>query len=282
MSAVEVVPLALLDRPRVDVTLRISGLFRDAFGAQVELFDMATRMVAAREEASDWNPLAASGTTARVFGPAPGNYGAGVSDVLARDPSAGRDALGAAYLAASAYGYGRDAGEFSSRVATADAFVRAQDHAEMDLLEGTEHAAHSGGFAAAAHALGGTAALYHLDTSRPDAPRARTLVEEVARVTRGRAANPVWIAGQMRHGYRGAAEILRAVDGLHAFAATVPARFDAQFALLFDATLGDPAVDAFLCAANPQAREAMRARFEDARARDLWRVTRNSTVALLA
>lgn len=282
VSAVEIVPLALLDRPRVDVTLRISGLFRDAFGAQIELFDMATRMVAARDEDATWNPLAASGTTARVFGPAPGGYGAGVSDMLARDVSAGAERLGAAYLAASGHGYGRDGGDFAARVATADAFVRAQDHAEMDVLEGTEHAAHSGGFAAAATLLGGTAALYHLDTSRPDAPCARTLVEEIARVTRGRAANPVWIAGQMRHGYRGGAEILRAVEGLHAFAATVPARFDAQFSLLFDATLGEPAVDAFLCRENPQAREAMRARFEDARARDLWRVTRNSTVAMLA
>ena len=282
VSAVEIVPLALLDRPRVDVTLRISGLFRDAFGAQVELFDMATRMVAARDEDSAWNPLAASGTTARVFGPAPGGYGSGVSDVLARDPSADAGTLGSAYLAASAHGYGRDAGDFLARVAAADGFVRAQDHAEMDVLEGTEHAAHSGGFAAAATLLGGTAALYHLDTSRPDAPRTRTLVEEIARVTRGRAANPKWIAGQMRHGYRGAAEILRAVEGLHAFAATVPARLDAQFALLFDATLGQPVVDEFLCRENPQAREAMRARFEDARARDLWRVTRNSVAEMLA
>ncbi len=279
VSGVEVVPLALLDRPRVDVTLRISGLFRDAFPAQLELYDMATRMVAARDEAAEWNPLAAAPPGARVFGPAPGGYGGGVSDVLAHDPSADRDTLGAAYLAASPHAFGRDAGAFADRVAHADGFVRALDHAEMDVLEGTEHAAQSGGFAAAAASLGATPAIWHLDTA--GAPRTRTMAEEVFRATRGRAANPAWIAGQMRHGYRGAAEIARSVSGLHAFAATLHERFDRQFDLLFDATLGDPAVDAFLLAENPHAREAIRARFADARTRDLWRVGRNTVAEAL-
>ncbi len=278
----EVLPIALLDRPRVDVTLRISGLFRDAFPGQVALFDSLVRAIAERDEAADWNPLAAAArglmgaalrqATTRIFGAPAGQYGAGGTS----------GASGGGYLAASAGAYGQDlegapdpAG-LAARVGAADAFVHQQDHAETDLLDSTEHAAHEGGFAAAAAAMGGTPALYHLDTSRPDAPRARTVAEEVARVVRGRAANPRWIAGMMRHGYRGGAEIARGIEALHGFAATMPSRFDAQFELLFDATLGTPEVDAFLRAANPDARAALAARFAEAQAQGLWHPRRNS------
>jgi cobaltochelatase CobN len=282
VSGIEILPIAVLDRPRVDVTLRISGLFRDAFEAQIALFDSAVRAIAARDEAPDWNPLAHAPDASRIFGAAPGAYGAGLSDVLARNEWTDRETLGDAYLAASAHAYGKESGDFSARVATADAFVHQQDHAETDLLEGTEYAAHEGGFAAAAQKLGASPVLYHMDISRPDAPKTRTLAEEVVRIVRGRAANPAWIAGMMRHGYRGGSEIARALDGLHGFAATLPNRFDAQFDLLFDATLGDPAVDAFLQANNPDARAAMEAKFRDALRRDLWRPRRNTPADMLA
>ncbi len=278
VSGFEVLPIALLDRPRVDVTLRISGLFRDAFPGQVALFDSLVRAIAERGEAGDWNPLAAAArglagpalrrATTRVFGAPAGQYGAGWS--------------ADGYLAASAGAYGQglegapDPVGLAARVGGADAFVHQQDHAETDLLDSTEHAAHEGGFAAAAAALGGAPALYHLDTSRPDAPRARTVAEEVARVVRGRAANPRWIEGMMRHGYRGAAEIARGIEALHGFAATLPGRFDAQFDLLFDATLGTPEVNAFLRGVNPEARAALAARFAEAQAQGLWHPRRNS------
>ena len=198
---------------------------------------------------------------------APGSRGC-----IHADAFADKAALGEAYLAASAHAYGQglegasDAPGFAARVAGADGFVHQQDHAEIDLLDGLDFAAFEGGFAAAAEALGAAPALYHVDTSRNDAPRVRLLQEEIARVVRGRAANPAWIAGMMRHGYRGAAEIGRALDGLYAFAATVPGRFDAQFDLMFEATLGDPEVDAFLHRANPAAHRAMLARFRQAAA----------------
>ena len=115
----------------------------------------------------------------------------------------------------------------------------------------------------------------------PDAPKVRTLTEEIARVVRGRAANPTWIAGMMRHGYRGAAEIARGLDGLYGFAATLPTRFDRQFDLVFEATLGDEAVDRFLRDANPAAREAMAARFDEAMRRGLWQPKRNAVAEVL-
>ena len=256
-----VTPLAELDRPRVDVTLRISGLFRDAFAAQVTLFDAAAAAVAARDEAADWNPLAGS-PGPRVFGPAPGQYGA------ADD-----------WLAASAFRYGAagdgvaDPAALAERVRAADALLHVQDHLETDLLDGPEHAAHLAGFAAAAATLGATPALYYQDG------RTRTLAEQVRRVVRGRAANPAWLVGMMRHGWSGAAEMARAVDALAAFAAQLPDRFDRQFDLLYDALAGSAELDAFLRRENPEAHAAIAARFAAMRAADLWHPRRNAVAA---
>ena len=269
VSGFVVEPLAVLDRPRVDVTLRISGLFRDVFEAQVALFDSAVRAVAGRDEAAEWNPLAGVADTRRVFGALPGGYGAG-------------DGTAEGWLAASAGVYGRaagtDADALADRVRGADAFLHVQDSRETDVLDGLDWAAHEGGFAAAARLLGAAPALYHADTSGAD-PRVRTVAEEIRRVVRGRAANPAWIAGLRRHGYRGAAEMARTVQGLCAFAATLPDRFDAQFDLLWEATLGDPAVDAFLRAANPDARADMHARLHAARSAGFWHPRRNDVAA---
>jgi cobaltochelatase CobN len=275
----EVLPLAVLDRPRVDVSLRVSGLFRDAFAAQIALFDQAARAVAARDEAADWNPLVAS-PGARVFGPVAGSYGSGV--VLDGD----RQVAAQSYLAGSATAWDAEAGQadavgFAARVGAADGFVHTQDHAETDILESADYAGHEGGFAAAAAMLGGTPALYHLDTSDPEAPKPRLVAEEVRRIVRARAANPRWIAGMMRHGYRGAAEIVRGAETLSGFAVTLPNRFDEQFEQLYDATLGDAAVTEFLAEANPAALTVLQGRFRDALARDLWRPRRNSLAEAL-
>ncbi len=255
------------------------------------------RAIAGRDEAADWNGLAEAArglegaelrqATTRVYGAAPGEYGAGIGERIARGAWRDRAELGAAYLAGSASAYGSglegdaDAAGFTARIAGAQAFVHQQDHAETDLLDSPEYAAHEGGFAAAAEALGAAPALYHTDTSRPDDPRTRTLSEEIARVVRGRAANPAWIAGMRRHGYRGAAEIARALDALHGFAATMAERFDVQFDLVFDATLGDAETDRFLRKENPAARAAMATRFQEALRRDLWRPRRNIVAAVL-
>jgi cobaltochelatase CobN len=261
VNGFEILPLALLERPRVDVTLRISGLFRDAFAGQIVLFDSIVAAIAERDEVTDWNPLAGAGGT-RVFGPPAGGYGAGDD-----------------WLAASAGAYGRerdgapDPAALAARVRSADAFLHQQDHDGTDILDSPEYAAHQGGFAAAAASLGAAPALYHRDG------RTRTLAEQIARVVRGRAANPRWLAGMQRHGYRGAAEIARSVEALNAYAATLPDRLDRQFDLLFDATLGDPAIDEFLRRENPDARAAMAARFAEARQRGLWHPRRNTVDA---
>ncbi|RUO99660.1 cobaltochelatase subunit CobN [Hyphomicrobium sp.] len=292
VTGIETEALAELGRPRVDVTLRISGLFRDMFGAQLSLFNSAVALVAELPEDETDNPLRAAWAREmqldRIFGPAGGSFGAGVMQHIDRGDWQDRSTLGHAYLESSqaAYGEGgeRVASEsFSKRVKAADAFVHVQDHGEIDLLTGGDFAAHEGGFAAAAAALGNDGvALYHGDTANPESPRVRTLQEECARVIHGRAANTRWIEGQMRHGFRGGAEMAQSVDAAFAFAASARAVDTGGFERLYEAYLGDPVVAAFLDRENPEAMAAMRRRFEEAIMRGLWQPRRNDLQRLNA
>jgi cobaltochelatase CobN len=290
VSGFEILPLALLGRPRVDVTLRISGLFRDVFPSQIALFNAAVRAVAALEESAGDNPLAGLGGArlARVFGAAPGAYGVGLGRRIAEGDWSERSELAEAYLAATSHAYdgegeAREApAAFRALVAGAEAFVHAQDLPGEDALDADSFAEHEGGFAAAAAEAGGNPALYRLDSTTPGALKVRTLKQEIARALRGRAANPRWLSGQMRHGHRGAAEIAQSLDNLFCFAALTDAVESAQFDLMFDATLGDEAVRAFLVGANRQAACHMASVFEAAARRGFWLSRRNSSARILA
>ena len=294
VAGVEILPYASLDRPRIDVTLRISGLFRDVFPAQITLFDQAARAVAELDEADDINPLAAirragGGETLRVFSGAPSTYGIGIGRAIDADPMIARADLGRAYLDAGSHAYGgakaegiEVAGAFSQRVAAADAFVHTNDMVDLDTLDAQANVEAEGGFAAAAEALGTKPALYHLDASSVDRQVVRTQAQEIARIVRGRAANPRWIGGQMRHGYRGAAEIADTVDNLYAMAVMSDAVASRHFDLVFAATCGTDDVRAFLLDANGDAARAIAERFRDAAARGLWTSRRNSDAAVLA
>jgi cobaltochelatase CobN len=284
VSGFEVVPLALLGRPRIDVTLRVSGLFRDVFPGLAQIFEAGAAALAGREEAAEDNPYTQQ--TYRVFGPKPGLYGMGMTEALEDYSSEGRAAAGEAWLAASEWAI--DAGGVShsaraaleARVLAADGFAHVQDLAETDVLLASDYAAHEGGFAAAVARLGGAKpALYHLDATRADRPQARTVAEEIARVVRARAANPAWADGMMRHGFRGAAEVGATLDHLAAFAhltRAVPAHL---FDLYHDATLGRDDLVAFMERENPGALAAMRDRFAALHAAGLWVTRRNSIAA---
>ncbi|HTZ68135.1 MAG TPA: cobaltochelatase subunit CobN [Roseiarcus sp.] len=290
VSGFEVLPLAILGRPRADVTLRISGLFRDVFPSQIALFAAAVRAVAALEESAEDNPLAGlhGASLARIFGAAPGAYGVGLGARIARGEWTERSELAEAYLAATSHAYDGEgesreaAAEFRTRVAGAEAFVHAQDLPGQDALDADAFAEHEGGFAAAAAEAGAKPALYHLDSTAPGAPRIRSLAQEITRALRGRAANPRWISGQMRHGHRGAAEIAQSVDNLYCFAALTDAVESTQFELMFDATLGDETVRAFLLQANRRAACHMAGVFEEAARRGFWLSRRNSSARILA
>jgi cobaltochelatase CobN len=286
VAGVEILPIALLDRPRLDVTLRISGLFRDVFPTLSALFATAIGMLANRDEAPDWNPFAGRAPGPRVYGPEPGRYGLGLGCAVEDYSEAGRRRAGEAWLAASAWaqageGAAADPDGIAARVAAADAFVHLQDLPETDLLLAADHAAHEAGFAAAQAVTGGRAALYHLDATDPARPRARALAEEIARVVRGRASDPAWIAGMMRHGFRGAAEIAATLDHLAAFAHLARVVEPHLIDLYHEATLGDDAVRDFLARENPEALVAMEARFRALHAAGLWQTRRNSVLAAL-
>ncbi|THH38187.1 cobaltochelatase subunit CobN [Aliishimia ponticola] len=291
VSGIEVLPITELDRPRIDVTLRVSGLFRDVFPTLSALFSQAVRALCARDEAPDWNPFAgrADAQNARVYGPAPGSFGLGMGPMLEDYSDASRRAAGEAWLAASSWALDgdnavQDVAGIRQRVAQADSFVHLQDLPETDVLLASDYAAHEAGFAAAKAIQGGQgghAALWHVDNTNPDAPRARSLQEEIARVVQARAANPDWISGMRAHGFRGAAEIAATLDHMAAFAHLAGVVGPHLFDLYHEATLGDDDTRAFLERENPEAYRAMCDRFAALLEAGLWQTRRNSIRAAL-
>ncbi len=281
VSGIEVLPITDLSRPRLDVTLRVSGLFRDVFPTLSALYGQAVRALTKRDEAPDWNPYAGQEPAARVYGPAPGSYGLNMTHLSETYTDEARVQAGEAWLDASSFALegehiAQDKDGISQRVANADSFVHLQDLTETDLLLANDYATHEAGFAAAKKITGGTAQLYHLDNTNPDNPRARTLPEEISRVVHARAANPGWIAGMQRHGFRGAAEIAATLDHMASFAHLSGTVAPHLFDLYHDATLGNEEVDAFLQQANPQAHQAMQDRFRALLEAGLWHTRRNS------
>ncbi|WP_323615169.1 cobaltochelatase subunit CobN [Pseudomonas putida] len=293
----EILPLSLLDRPRVDVTLRVSGFFRDAFGNLIRLFDAAVQAVAALDEPDDLNPLAArvraeraalqaEGVEAeqaarqagwRVFGAKPGAYGAGVQNAIDGRLWHSRDDLAEVYLNHGGYAYGgSDEGtparvQFARRLGQVQAVLQNQDNHEHDLLDSNDYYQFQGGMLAASETLSGAVvASYHGDHSQVDRPRIRTLKEELNRVIRARALNPKWIDGAKRHGYKGAFELAATVDNLFAFDATTHLIDDHHYQSLADAYVLDPATRDFMREHNPEALRDLTERLLEAQQRGLW------------
>jgi cobaltochelatase CobN len=306
----EILPVSVLGRPRVDVTLRVSGFFRDAFPGLIDLFDSAVRAVAELDEAGEDNPIAARLTQEatrlvaeegmpeararhlagyRVFGSKPGAYGAGLQAAIDERLWDTPGDLAECYLEWGGYAYGAgesglaDRGLFERRLKRVQAVVQNQDNREHDILDSDDYYQFEGGLAAAVTDLSGERpAVYHNDHSRPERPQIRRLEQEIGRVVRGRAANPKWIAGAMRHGYKGAFEIAATVDYLFAFAATTGLVQDRHFDAVYDAYVADETVRDFMAEANPAALKEMAERFAEAIDRGLWHPGRNSAYGELA
>lgn len=303
VTGFEIISTDLLGRPRTDVTLRVSGFFRDAFPFQMDLFDSAARAVAVLDEPDHLNPLAAavreerqtlsdSGLSAddaallagaRLFGSKPGAYGAGLQALIDEGVWSERKDLAEAYLEWSGYAYGgklagKGAGpQLRARLKHTQAIAHNQDNREHDLLDSDDYYQFEGGLAAAVWALQGEEQpVYHNDHSRPERPVIRSLEQELDRIVRGRAANPKWIAGVMRHGYKGAFEIAATVDYLFGFAASSGRVADRHFDQLHDAYILDGKVRDFLERENPDALRDIEARFQEAIDRGLWTPRRNS------
>jgi cobaltochelatase CobN len=303
-----ITPLSELKRPRVDVTFRVSGLFRDAFPTQMDIIGSAVRAIAELDEPNEANPIAAnvrakrraleadgvSGEAAqrqaahRVFGSKPGAYGAGLGNLIDEGGWDDRGDLAGVYLDWGGYAYGGGVqgeaarNDFAERLATIDLVAHSQDNREHDILDSDDYYQFMGGLAATVQSLRGKAPrIAHVDTSRPEAPLSRPLSHEISRVVRGRAANPKWIAGVMRHGYKGAFEIAATVDYLFGFAASTDAVSNHHFDQLFASYLEDERVRDFMATANPAALRETAARFAEAIRRGLWTPCSNRAAYLI-
>ena len=219
----------------------------------------------------------------RVFGSKPGAYGAGLQALIDERGWQSDADLARAYIAWGGYAYGARADGiaehrlFERRLAAVELVLHNQDNREHDLLDSDDYYQFEGGLTAAVRELSGEQpAVYHNDHSRPETPRISSLKEEIGRIVRGRAVNPKWLAGVMRHGYKGAFEIAATVDYLFAFAATARVVEDHHFDALFEAYLADDRVREFIAGANPAALKEIAERFQEAIERGLWRPARNS------
>ncbi|MBD1874910.1 cobaltochelatase subunit CobN [Nodosilinea sp. FACHB-131] len=293
----EVLPLSALGRPRVDVTLRISGFFRDAFPNLIDLVDQAVVAVAALDEPPEQNPLAArsqqesaewqrQGLTAeqaelrsryRIFGSKPGAYGAGLQGLIESQNWTSDEDLARAYLNWSGYAYGRDAQghampeAFEQRLKHLQVVLHNQDNREHDLLDSDDYYQFQGGMTVAARTLQGQQpATYFGDNAVTAKPKVRSLDAEIAKVYRSRVVNPKWIEGVMRHGYKGAFEMAATVDYLFAYDATAHCVADHMYEGVAQAYLLDPAVQAFVQTSNPWALRDMAERLLEANQRGLW------------
>ncbi|MGW1273789.1 cobaltochelatase subunit CobN, partial [Streptomyces sp. NPDC002491] len=289
VTGVEAVPYEELGRPRIDVTLRISGFFRDAFPHTIGLLDDAVRLAASLDEPAEVNhvrahvgaDLAAHGderrATTRIFGSRPGTYGAGLLQLIdSRDWRTDAD-LAEVYTVWGGYAYGRELDGRPAREEMETAYRRIAvaakntDTREHDIADSDDYFQYHGGMVATVRALRGTAPEAYIgDSTRPETVRTRTLVEETSRVFRARVVNPKWIEAMRRHGYKGAFELAATVDYLFGYDATTGVVADWMYDKLTETYVLDPANREFLQQANPWALHGIAERLLEAQSRGMW------------
>ena len=277
VTGIEAVPLPELGRPRVDVILRISGFFRDAFPNLVHLLDDAVNLVAGLDEGGEDNFVRAHGDDPRIFGAKPGAYGSGILPLLeSRDWRSDED-LAAVYVAWGGWSYGRAgmgrpaADAMRRRFAAIEVAMKNQDNREHDIFDSDDYLQDHGGMVATIRALtGAQPRAFFGDSSDPARPRVRSLAEEAARVVRTRVVNPKWIGAMQRHGYKGAFEMAATVDYLFGYDATARVVADWMYERVTEAYVADPAVRKFFEASNPWALRSIAERLLEADERGLW------------
>ena len=292
VARLEVIDLAELGRPRIDVTVRISGFFRDAFPHVLALLDDAVQMVATLDEPDDRNLVRANSEPGeramRIFGSKPGTYGAGLLQLV--DSRSWRDDadLAEVYSTWGGYAYGRGLDGVPARGAMEAAYRRIAvaakntDTREHDIADSDDYYQYHGGMIATVRALTGSApAAYVGDSTRPEAVRTRTLHEETSRVFRARVVNPRWMEAMRRHGYKGAFEMAATVDYLFGWDATTGVIADWQYEKLTESYVLDPVNREFLADANPWALHGMAERLLEAVDRGLWEAPEQATLDAL-
>lgn len=301
----QILPVSALGRPRVDITLRISGFFRDGFPNLIDLFHNAVKAVASLNESPEDNPLAAKvkqeqelwqqaglgkeqaqeRSHHRIFGSKPGAYGAGLQGLIEGQNWTSDDDLARAYINWSSYAYGvggkgKAAPEaFAKRLEQLQIVLHNQDNREHDLLDSDDYYQFQGGLTAAVRSVTGkNPQTYFGDNSIPTNPKVRKLSEEIARVYRSRVVNPKWIAGVMRHGYKGAFEMAATIDYLFAYDATARCITNYMYQGVADAYIFNKEVQKFIQDKNPWALRDMAERLLEAKQRGLWQEVNEETV----
>jgi cobaltochelatase CobN len=298
VGGIEPIALDELGRPRIDVTVRISGFFRDAFPHVVALLDDAVRLVASLDEPHELNfvrahaaaDLAEHGderrATTRIFGSKPGAYGAGILPLLESRNWRDDADLAEVYATWGGFAYGRGLDGRAARPDMESAYRRIAvaaknvDTREHDIADSDDYFQYHGGMVATVRALTGKAPEAYIgDSTRPDAVRTRTLSEETARVFRARVVNPRWIAAMRRHGYKGAFELAATVDYLYGYDATTGVVADWMYEKLAESYVFDPETTKFLRESNPWARHGITERLLEAVDRGLWEHPEPETLA---
>jgi cobaltochelatase CobN len=290
VEGLEVVPLADLGRPRIDVTLRVSGFFRDAFPHVIGLLDDAVQLVGRLDEDEETNFVRAHGLSdPRLFGPKPGAYGSGILSLLESGRWRDDDDLAAVYLAWGGYSYARSGmgvraeEAMRRRLAAVEVAVKNQDNREHDIFDSDDYLQDHGGMVASIRALTGRQPkAWFGDSADPSRPRVRSLAEEAARVVRSRVLNPKWIAAMQAHGYKGAFEMAATVDYLFGYDVTARVVEDWMYERVTEAYVADPAVRKFFERSNPWALSAISERLLEAAERGLWEPSEHALGALRA
>ncbi len=288
VTGLEPIPLAELGRPRIDITLRISGFFRDAFPNLVGLVDDAVVLAGSLDEPHDQNFVRSNGTDdARIFGPTPGAYGVGVSTALEQRSWRSDDDLAAVYIAWSGYSYGRagygvaDEDAMRRRFAAIDVAVKNQDNREHDIFDSDDYLQEHGGMIATIRSLtGADPKAWFGDTSDPARPTVRSLAEEAARVVRTRVVNPRWIEAMQRHGYKGACEMAATVDYLFGYDATAKVVDDWMYEKVTASYVADPVVRKFFEQSNPWAMKSIAEKLLEAVERTMWNASDEAVATL--
>ncbi|GAA3523666.1 cobaltochelatase subunit CobN [Aeromicrobium panaciterrae] len=289
VNGLRVVPLDDLGRPRIDVTVRISGFFRDAFPHVIGILDDAISQVAELDEPDDQNyvrahaqrDLAVHGdqrrATTRIFGSKPGSYGAGILQVIEAGNWRDDKDLAEVYTAWGGFAYGRDldgapaADDMRANYKRIAVAAKNIDTREHDIADSDDYFQYHGGMVATVRALTGTdPKAYVGDSTTPDAVRTRTLQEETTRVFRARVVNPRWIGAMQRHGYKGAFELAATVDYLYGFDATTGVVHDWMYETLAKEYVLDEVNQEFMKKSNPWALRGIIERLNEAAERDLW------------
>ncbi|WP_399930993.1 cobaltochelatase subunit CobN [Streptomyces kanamyceticus] len=289
VTGLEAIPYEELGRPRIDVTLRISGFFRDAFPHTIGLLDDAVRLAASLDEPAEHNHVRAHAqadlaehgderrATTRIFGSRPGTYGAGLLQLIdSRDWRTDAD-LAEVYTVWGGYAYGRGLEGRPARAEMETAYKRIAvaakntDTREHDIADSDDYFQYHGGMVATVRALRGTAPEAYIgDSTRPETVRTRTLVEETSRVFRARVVNPKWIEAMRRHGYKGAFELAATVDYLFGYDATTGVVADWMYDKLTETYVLDPTNRQFLQENNPWALHGIAERLLEAESRGMW------------